>query len=72
MNKRKHDAMLRAFDAFAGRIADRYADARKALEDGDYVKAQEILAKLGISHARTSMSLRGVLIREGLLTEDDR
>lgn len=72
MDERKEKAMLKAFDVFAERIAERYAEVRQALVEGDYVKAQVILAKLGISHARTSMSLRGLLIREGLLTEDDK
>jgi len=72
MDKRKHEKMLVAFDAFSARIMARYAEARQALAEGDYVKAQEILAKLGISHARTSMSLRGVLVREGLLEEDNK
>ena len=72
MNKRKEKAMLVAFDAFTARIAERYAEARQAMVEGDYVKAQVILARLGMSHAKTSMSLRGVLIREGLLMEDDK
>lgn len=72
MKKTRHDAMLRAFDQFSARISSRYAEARKALADGDYVKAQEILANLGISHARTSLSLRNLLVREGLLKEDDK
>lgn len=63
--------MLKAFDAFAARIAERYAEARVCLERGEYEKAQEILATLATSHARTSMSLRGVLIRDGVLGEDN-
>lgn len=70
MDLRRKAAMLRGFDAFMKRINARYREAYAALEKGDYVKAQQILAQLAQSHARTSMNLRGVLIREGLLEED--
>jgi hypothetical protein len=72
MDKRKHQAMLRAFDAFSIRITERYAEARAFLAAGKYVEAQSVLASLAQSHARTSMSLRGVLVREGLLEEDNK
>lgn len=72
MNARKHEAMLKAFDAFANRIAERYAEARQYLADGEFEKAQEILAALTTSHAKTSLSLRGVLVREGVIKEDDK
>lgn len=72
MNARKEEAMLKAFDAFAKRIADRYAEARICLSEGKYEEAQAILAALTTSHARTSLSLRGVLVREGVIKEDDK
>lgn len=72
MDARKHRAMMRAFDAFIARIQGQYAEAREKLDEGDYVEAQRILARLAVSHARTSMSLRGLLIRQGLLTEEDK
>lgn len=70
MNPVKKAAMIKAFDAFSDRIAARYAEARQCLIEGEYEKAQSILASLATSHARTSMSLRGVLVREGLMKED--
>lgn len=69
MNKQ---AMLKGFDAFTDRIIERYKEARQALDDEDYIKAQDILASLGVSHARTSLSLRNYMVREGLLNEEDR
>lgn len=72
MNARKKAQLLKAFKAFSKRITDRYADAYKALDEGDYVKAQGILAELALSHAKTSLSLRGVLIRDGLLPEEEK
>lgn len=72
MNASKKKAMLKAFDAFATRIAERYAEARTCLENDEYERAQEILASLTTSHAKTSLSLRGVLIRDGIIGEDDR
>lgn len=62
--------MMKGFEAFMRRINDKYREAYAALDQDDYVKAQQILAQLAQSHARTSMNLRGVLIREGLLEED--
>jgi hypothetical protein len=72
MDKRKHEAMLKAFDAFSNRITERYAEARAYLAAGKYVEAQSVLAGLAQSHAKTSMSLRGVLVKEGLLEEDNK
>lgn len=72
MDARKKAAMMRGFQAFINRINTRYQEAYAALARGDYVEAQRILAQLAQSHAKTSMSLRGVLIREGLLREDDK
>jgi len=72
MNPRKKALMMRNFKAFMKRIEGKYQEAYLALELDDYVGAQQILAQLAQSHAKTSMSLRGVLVREGLLTEDDK
>jgi hypothetical protein len=68
----KEKAMLEAFDAFTHRITLRYAEARACLVKGDYVQAQQIMARLSTSHARTSLSLRNVLIKDGLLPEDEK
>jgi hypothetical protein len=72
MTPAKKAAMLRAFDAFSARIAERYAEARACMEREDYAGAQAILASLTTSHAKTSLSLRGVLIRDGILEDDAR
>jgi len=69
MKKRQHEAMLMAFDAFSDRIAKRYAETRDCLAAGRYEEAQILLADLAKSHAKTSMSLRGMLIRQGLLED---
>lgn len=68
----KQQEMLRDFDAFIESVVKRYAEARECLENGEYRKAQEILARLSTSHARTSLSLRNVLVRDGLLPEEDK
>jgi hypothetical protein len=70
MNPRKKTAMLAAFDAFSARIAARYNEVRVCLENDQYEEAQAILASLATSHAKTSLSLRGVLIRDGIIKEE--
>lgn len=62
--------MLEAFAKFANRITGEYEKAFAALEREDYVEAQRILSDLALSHARTSLSLRNRLIREGKLQEE--
>ena len=61
--------MLVAYDAFVARINLRYEEARKCLDDGDYEGAQTILANLALSHAKTSLSLRNVLVKDGKIKE---
>jgi hypothetical protein len=72
MNPRKQAVMLTAFDAFSSRVAKRYSEVRDCLAAGRFEEAQILLAALAASHAKTSMSLRGMLIREGLLEEDNK
>lgn len=69
---RRRIAMLKAFRNFTAKIATRYDQVEELLEAGDYVKAQQVLSAIAISHARTSVSLRNVLIREGLLPSEDK
>lgn len=64
--------MLRGFDRFTARIAERYDEARACLDADKYEEAQAILASLTTSHAKTSLSLRSLLIREGLLEDDSK
>lgn len=63
--------MLRRYDQFVDRMTSCYAEVRACLERDDYVGAQRILADMGISHAKTSMSLRNVLVKEGLLEDTE-
>lgn len=65
------DDMLPAFDKFVTQINDAYEAARERLERGDMEGCQSILARISITHARTSMSMRSVLIRRGLMKGDD-
>jgi len=62
--------ILAAYDRMTAQVMDAYTAARQALVDGDLVKAQHILARIAQSHAKSSLSLRSVLIKRGLLTED--
>lgn len=62
--------MLAAFEQFAARIAGEYEKALDALARDDYVGAHRILAELAQSHAKTSLSLRNQLVRDGLLEEN--
>lgn len=70
MKPAKKAAMLAGFDNFTQRVMDRYAEARAALEQDDYVGAQRILAGLATSHAKTSLSLRNVLIQDGVIGDN--
>lgn len=71
-DEKKHRAMMKAFDAFTQRIQARYEEAREELEQGRDQNAYQILADIAQSHARTSLSLRNVLVRQGTLNGDDR
>lgn len=68
----RKEPMLKAYDQFVARMDECYAQARACLDRDDYVGAQRILAQMGIKHARTSLSLRNVLIKDGLLKEDGK
>jgi hypothetical protein len=69
MIMRKHRAMMQGFDRFAARMTRRYDEVRDCLNAGRYEEAQMLLAAIAISHAKTSLSLRNVLVREGLVKE---
>lgn len=70
MNPRKKAQMLAAFDAFAARIAGQYELAAAALAEDNYVEAHRILSELAQSHAKTSLSLRNQLVKDGLLERE--
>lgn len=61
--------MMAAYDQFVGRITQRYEQARDCLAAGRYVEAHLILAGITTSHAKTSLSLRNVCIKEGFMEE---
>jgi len=62
--------MLKAFREFADRIADRYDEAATCLDQDDYTGAMDILTQLSTSHAKTTLSLRNLLVREGIIGDD--
>lgn len=61
------DDILTAFDRFKQQIDDAYTLVRQQLEQGQFDNAQKTLAKITQTHARTSLSLRNVLIKRGLI-----
>lgn len=67
----KTDDILPAFDRFTGQIMEQYALARAHLEAGRWEAAQLVLANLATTHARTSLSLRNVLVKRGFTKGDD-
>lgn len=69
MNHRKEAKMLEAFQAFASRIVVRYSYVSDCLEARRYEEAHILLAELAQSHAKTSLSLRNFMIRQGLIEE---
>lgn len=66
-----NEDILAAFDRMIKQVDNAYAAAREALANNDLVAAQDILAKIGRVHAKSSVSLRGVLIKRGLLNGED-
>jgi len=67
MSPAKKAQMLAAFEKFAARISGEYQKALDALREDDYVTAHRILSELAQSHAKTSLSLRNQLVKDGLL-----
>lgn len=61
--------MLEAFDKFKAQIDGAYIVVRALLEDGDFVQAQAVLARIGQTHAKTSLSMRNYLIKTGRLPQ---
>lgn len=67
---KKHHAMMTGFDKFSARMAERYREVRDCLDAERYEEAYSLLADIGISHARTSLSLRNMLVKQGKLSEE--
>ena len=65
----KQQQMLAGFDAFTKRISKRYREVRDCLAAERYEEAQQLLTAIALTHAKTSLSLRNVLVRDGKLEE---
>lgn len=61
--------MIQAFDRFKAQIDGAYIVVRNLLEEGDFVQAQAVLARIGQTHARTSLSMRNYLIKTNRLPQ---
>lgn len=61
--------MIQAFDRFKAQIDGAYIVVRNLLEEGDFVGAQAVLARIGQTHARTSLSMRNYLIKTNRLPQ---
>lgn len=65
-----NEDILAAFDRMTQQVSDAYGAVRNALEADDLVSAQALLARIGRVHAKSSVSLRNVLVKRGLLDGD--
>ena len=65
----KHKSMLTGFDAFTDRIMKRYDEVRDCLKAERYEEAHILLATIAQSHAKTSLSLRNLLVKDGRLSD---
>jgi hypothetical protein len=65
----KTGPMLRGFDKFSDRMAQRYSEVRDCLAAGRYEEAHVLLASIAVSHAKTSLSLRSMLIKAGKMED---
>jgi hypothetical protein len=70
VNVKNKDAMMKGFDKFAARMSRRYDEVRDCLSAGRYEEAQMLLSDIATSHARTSLSLRNVLVKNGVMEEN--
>lgn len=66
----KHEQMMEGFDKFSDRIDRRYQEVRDCLNARRFEEAHQLLTGIAITHAHTSLSLRNLLIREGLLEDN--
>lgn len=66
-----NDQLVEAFDKFKIQIDDAYTVARAQLMEGDWPGAQRTLATIAQTHARTSLSLRNVLVKRGLIVGEE-
>lgn len=65
------EQLIQAFDTFKRVIDAAYAKAREQLADGDWDGTQRTLAAIAQTHARTSVSLRNLLIKRGMLAGEE-
>lgn len=61
--------MLTAFDKFKGTVDDAYAAARDRLAAGDYEGCHTLLARISMTHVRTSTSFKNLAIKRGYMKE---
>jgi hypothetical protein len=66
---KKHDAMMEGFDRFSFRMRKRYDQVRDCLAAHRYEEAHVLLTDIAVSHAKTSLSLRNVMVKDGLMEE---
>lgn len=62
--------MMEGFDKFSHRMAQRYSEVRDCLSAERYEEAYSLLTDIATSHARTSLSLRNMLVKDGKFMED--
>jgi hypothetical protein len=67
---KRQAAMIRRYQLFVARMTETYAEVGARLEREDYVGAHQLLAEMGVSHAKTAMSLRNVLVQDGLMEDE--
>lgn len=71
MNPHKHAQMIGGFEKFTDRIYIRYHQVRDCLKANRYEEAQLLLDELTVSHARTALSLKSMLIKNGALPPEE-
>jgi hypothetical protein len=71
MTMSEQEKLIQAFDKFRSQIDAAYDQARICLLNGQLTEAQAMLAKIAQVHAKTSLSMRAYLIRNGLLPTED-
>lgn len=67
-----HEAMLAAFAKHRKRVDDSLGEVQGYLTRGQYVYAQMKLANIVVSMAKTSLSLRNMLIKDGYIEENKK
>lgn len=69
MKLKQQREMMAAFDKFSARITIRYGHVRDCLTANRFEEAQILLSDIAASHARTSLSLRNLLVKHGAMED---